>query len=222
MESYTSKKRRDNLQIALERSGVKDVAFAEFAGISAGYLSQLKLGRLLGGRNMGEKTARKMEKCLRLPLGWFDQDNKATNETRNVSKVDSQSNDVPLIAWIQAGSAAEAIDIYQPGHYEMFISCPVKHGTNTYALRVEGDSMSAPSGRSYPHGSIIYVDPDRARSVCNGDRIIARISGENEVTFKCYIKDGNRQYLKPLNSVYPLITEEFEILGVIIGMFMKD
>ena len=43
-------------------------AFAEVAGLSVQYLNQL----LGGHRNIGEKTARKIEVALRLELGWLD------------------------------------------------------------------------------------------------------------------------------------------------------
>ena len=43
-------------------------AFAEVAGLSVQYLNQL----LGGHRNIGEKTARKIEAALRLELGWLD------------------------------------------------------------------------------------------------------------------------------------------------------
>ena len=43
-------------------------AFAEVAGLSVQYLNQL----LGGHRNIGEKTARKIEVALRLEVGWLD------------------------------------------------------------------------------------------------------------------------------------------------------
>ncbi|MDG4594226.1 MAG: helix-turn-helix transcriptional regulator [Candidatus Contendobacter sp.] len=43
-------------------------AFADAAGLSVQYLNQL----LMGHRNIGEKTARKLERSLRLNPGWLD------------------------------------------------------------------------------------------------------------------------------------------------------
>ncbi len=43
-------------------------AFADSAGLSVQYLNQL----LTGHRNIGEKTARKLEQSLRLESGWLD------------------------------------------------------------------------------------------------------------------------------------------------------
>ncbi len=43
-------------------------AFADSAGLTVQYLNQL----LMGHRNIGEKTARKLERTLRLDPGWLD------------------------------------------------------------------------------------------------------------------------------------------------------
>ena len=48
-------------------------ALADAAGLSVQYLNQL----LMGHRNMGEKTARKLEKALKLESGWFDRERDA-------------------------------------------------------------------------------------------------------------------------------------------------
>lgn len=57
---------------------------------------------------------------------------------------------VPLISWVRAGEASEAVDAFQPGHGEAWISttCPIHR--HTYALRVEGDSMET----KFPAGII--------------------------------------------------------------------
>lgn len=123
---------------------------------------------------------------------------------------------VPLISWVQAGDADGAIDLLEPGDAEDWLPCPVKHSDLTYALRVRGDSMTAPYGRSYPDGMLIFVDPEQRGGVTPGNRIIAKINGENAVTFKQLAEDGGRMFLKPLNPQYPAIFEPFSILGKVI------
>ena len=113
------------------------------------------------------------------------------------------------------------MDLDQTGEGETFIPCPKPHGFNTYALRVEGDSMTSPSGRSYPEGCVIYVDPEQ-NNVVPGDRVIAKLASTQHVVFKQLASDGSRQYLKPLNPIHPPIFDEFEILGRVIGMWMDD
>lgn len=129
---------------------------------------------------------------------------------------------VPLISFVQAGSWDEAHDPYPPGQGEEFMACPTAHGPNTYALRVEGDSMTAPFGKSYPHGSIIFVDPDLAGAVVSGDRVVAKLSGDSHVTFKVFVKDGPVRFLRPLNPQHPPIMDEFRVIGKVIGKFESD
>ena len=118
---------------------------------------------------------------------------------------------------MQAGETHEAIDIFEPGFADDYIPCPVAHSSNTYALKVVGQSMTSPHGRSYPEGSIIFVDPDERGDVISEDRVIAKFIDSGEVTFKSYVSDGGRQFLKALNPSYLPFTDKFEILGKVIG-----
>ncbi len=142
-------------------------------------------------------------------------------ESDNVSPGPDTKGLVPLISGIQAGEWAEAIDLFEPYDAEALYPCPAPHGPHTYCLRVEGDSMTSPVGRSYPEGALIYVDPDQ-NCCAPGDRVVAKRSGENGVTFKQLAKDGDRLYLKPLNPHHPPIFDEFKIIGKVIGMWMEE
>lgn len=125
---------------------------------------------------------------------------------------------VPLISWVQAGEFCRAEDPFLPGQSDHWFNCPVFHSENTFALRVRGDSMTAPSGagRTYPEGCIIFVDPQK-RSPKNGDRIIACLEGSDEVTFKVYKNEDGKQWLMPLNPQHEPIREHFSVLGTILG-----
>lgn len=127
---------------------------------------------------------------------------------------------VPLISWIQAGAWCSASDPFEPGDAERWLESPVRHGENTYALRVRGDSMTAPYGRSYPEGCIIFVDPGKCP--VHGSRIIAKLKGSDEVTFKVLKKEDGRTWLAPLNPQHPPIHDEFRILGTVIGTWHDE
>lgn len=128
---------------------------------------------------------------------------------------------VPLISWVQAGDWNHAADPLHPGDADEWLPCPASHGRRSYALRVRGDSMTAVHGKSYPEGCIIFVDPDQ-KSPPNGARIIAKLSGSDEVTFKVLVMDAGRTWLKPLNPQHPPILEEFRVLGTVIGKWEDE
>lgn len=130
---------------------------------------------------------------------------------------------VPLISWVQAGSWNGANDPLQPGEAERWIECPSSHSERTYALRVRGDSMTAVHGnsRTYPQGCIIFVDPLR-KSPVNGERIIAKLEGSDEVTFKVFKQEDGRTWLQPINPTHDKLTEPFKVLGTVIGKWEDE
>ncbi len=128
---------------------------------------------------------------------------------------------VPLISWVTAGEFKEAIDNFHPGDAEDWLPRLARGGPNTYALRVRGDSMTAAFAKSYPDGCIIYVDPDQC-SPTSGQRVIAKVVVDNEVTFKEYVEEGGNKYLKPLNPTHLPITRKFSILGIVIGKWEDE
>jgi SOS-response transcriptional repressor LexA len=186
-------------------SASSQVEFAEQAGLSTAYLNHL----LTGYRNIGEKTARKIERKLGIDLMSLDKNPVATP----IKKISGYNNiepgpdivgRVPLISWVQAGAWAEVIENHQPGQAEEWRLTTAKVSKNAFALRVKGDSMTNPNGSpSIPEGYIIIVDPHRQAE--NGDLIVARLDDSMEATFKKLVIDGGLRYLKPLNPAYPVI-----------------
>lgn len=130
---------------------------------------------------------------------------------------------VPLISWVQAGDWNGAEDPMHPGDAERWMDCPVTHSERTYALRVRGDSMTAPHGnsRSYPEGCIVFVDPMR-KSPVNGARIIAKLDGSDEVTFKIFKQEDGRIWLQPINPMHQPIVDHFRVLGTVIGKWEDE
>lgn len=129
---------------------------------------------------------------------------------------------VPLISWVQAGAFCQAPDLFEPGDAEDWLLTVQKLGPHAYALRVQGDSMTSSYGRSYPEGCIIFVDPDTA--ITNGCRVIAKLPDSQEATFKVYVEDAGKRFLRPLNPQYPIIemTPDMVLCGVVRGYYMPE
>ena len=129
---------------------------------------------------------------------------------------------IPLISWVHAGAFCKVVDLFEPGDAEEWLPAVQKLGPRSYALRVKGDSMTSPYGRSYPEGCIIFVDPDAA--LTNGARVIAKLPDLDEATFKTYSEDAGQRYLKPLNPQYPTIamTPGMMICGVVRGSYLPE
>jgi DNA polymerase V len=79
-----------------------------------------------------------------------------------------------------------------------------------YALRVLGDSMAP----EFIDGHIVIVDP--AMNVQHGAYVI--IDYEGETTFRQYVVDGERKFLKAVNVSYPTVEliGDFHLRGVVV------
>lgn len=187
--------------------------FVREFGLDSSYISQL----LNGHRSFGEKSARKMEQQIGLQP--MELDRHSEGETDNVAPTAIEGW-VPLISYVQAGEWVEAIDLYEPGYGEQVRATTVPHSESTFALRVEGDSMTLPAGvpgRSFPGGMIIFVDPQRTPEL--GDYVVARHNGDGKVTFKRLMSEEGRPVLAPVNpdrASYPIIRDEFTVIGRVI------
>jgi len=146
------------------------------------------------------------------------------SDLQELSAEYANTGKVPLISWVSAGIWCEAIDNYNAGDAEQWLPCLEKCSANTYALKVNGESMTSiiPGAKSYPDGCIIYIDP--LLQPTNGKRVIAKLPGSNEVTFKTYREDAGKKWLMPINPQYEkiLIDETVVICGVIIAKYEPE
>ncbi|KAF0804905.1 XRE family transcriptional regulator [Alcanivorax xiamenensis] len=133
----------------------------------------------------------------------------------------SESRMAPVISSVQAGSWTEAVDLYAPGYAEKWEPVPPNTCPYAFWLVVKGDSMTAPSGLSIPDGFLILVEPSVPAH--NGSLVVAKLTDENEATFKKLVLDGPNKYLKPLNPDYKTIhiNGNCRIVGTVTTAKMK-
>lgn len=191
-------------------------ALAERAGVSQGTIGNIESGLRKRPRNLLTIAA-----ALGVSPQWLETGEEAPSRLANVTPGPAIRGLVPLISWVRAGSWCEASDPLQPGDAEEWLPCPANHSPGTFALRVRGDSMTAPHGRTYPEGCIIYVDPER-KSPVNGERVVACLAGQHEVTFKTFKDEDGRRWLQPLNPSHEPIREAFHVLGTVIGKWEPE
>lgn len=171
-------------------------------------------------RSINNPSARRIEKVFNKPEGWMDQP--IPEETRSNAFAGPELRAmVPLISFIQAGKWEEAADPYPPGEAEKWFPYIKKNGERVFALRVDGDSMTSAIGKSYPHGCVIFVDPEQ-RTPTNGARIVAKLEGSNQVVFKVFMQDAGRTWLRALNRDYDPIREPFKVIGTVVGKWEDE
>lgn len=144
-------------------------------------------------------------------------------ETNNNVEPLQERKKVPVISWVQAGALNGVVDNYEPGQADEWVDALYsKPGPRAFALRVQGESMLNPLGSpSFPEGSIVIVDPDRAPVV--GDYVIAKDVATQKATFKRLASDGARWFLRPLNPAFPTIeidSPELRVIGVVAEYFV--
>lgn len=203
----------DRLKEARESSGLTQPELAKKAKVAQGTIGNIEAGLRKRPRDLLAIAA-----ALKVNPGWLETGDGPKASVQNTEPGPDSSGKVPLISWVRAGEWCEASDPFQPGDAERWLDCPVSHSQDTFALRVRGDSMTAPHGntRTYPEGCIIFVDPGRRLPV-NGDRVVACLDGSQEVTFKVYKNEDGRQWLQPLNPSHEPIREPFHVLGTVLG-----
>jgi len=173
---------------------------AEFGGKQSQLSTQTgvslaQLGQYLGGyRNMGEKTARKIERGAKKPIGWLD------GREANIGPATIGSHRVPLISYVQAGKWTEAADNYAPGDAEDWLLTDLELSASAFALEIKGESMLP----DFKPGDRVIIDPEVAPTP--GDFVVAKNAedGKNEATFKKYRLRGVDDHGDPVIELVPL------------------
>ncbi|MDP6762172.1 MAG: transcriptional repressor LexA [Planctomycetota bacterium] len=116
---------------------------------------------------------------------------------------------VPILGRIAAGSPIEAVESPE----ELDLAQWVPEGGEVYALRVRGDSMIEDA---ICDGDIVLVE--RRSTATDGETVVAVLDDE-EATLKRYYREGEGVRLQPANqAMEPILVDEVEVRGVVIGV----
>lgn len=217
LEPMTIAKR---IQERMDELGYTQDVLATRAGVS-----QTTVYKLTSGKAKESRKIMQIADALGVEAKWLQYGTKPKIGGRHGYRLPSNfepgpeiTGMIPLISWVQAGQFCTSPDLFHPGDAEEWLPAVKKFGPHAYALRVVGDSMVLPypSKDSFFPGTIIFVDPDKP--LTNGAKVIAKIKGTEEATFKVYSEDGGKRYLKPHNPQYPVIEmdETMQICGVVV------
>ncbi|EIL4496518.1 LexA family transcriptional repressor [Salmonella enterica] len=172
-----------------------------------------------GKKRIADDMVEIIEKSFDLPPGWMD----GINVDQDLSYVGSyrKREKYPLISWVSAGAWCYADEPYSLSDVSEWYESETTVYGRGFWLRVEGDSMTAPTGLSIPEGTLVLFDTGRDPD--NGNLVIAKLEDSNEATFKKLIIDGGRRYLKGLNPAWPLvpINGNCIIIAVAVQTMMK-
>lgn len=175
----------------------------------------------------GESTGIKGENLIQLAkigkttMEWIQTGKygKAQPSENANAEILAPSKKVPVIDMVAAGDWTETVDPYPVGDAEDWQECPVPHGENTFAVRISGESMMP----KFEHGEIVFCDPSQQPE--NKDYVIAKLSDENQATFKQLVMEDGQKMLKALNPKWPTqyvaINGNCHIVGKVIARLEK-
>lgn len=119
--------------------------------------------------------------------------------------------DIPVYGKVTAGVPITAIQ-----QLERYFPIPISYVRNKeiFMLKVSGDSMI---NAAILDGDYIIVE--RQPTAYNGDIVVALIDGE-DATVKTFYKENGHFRLQPENDyMEPIIADNVEILGKVVGVF---
>ncbi len=139
------------------------------------------------------------------------------SKSRTIELVDEEFNsmrreiaNIPVVGTVTAGQPILAVE-----NLEGYFPIPIEYLPNskTFMLKVKGQSMI---NKGIFDGDQILVK--QQKTARNGEMVVALIN--DSVTVKTFYKEKDHIRLQPENDTMdPIIVDDCEILGIVIGLF---
>ncbi len=208
-------------KLMAERGEMSQYALSKQSGVP-----QPTIQRLLKGetKHPSSETLIKLAKALSVDLSLMVQEQPGQQQSATRDEPSTGPlilggpRALPIISYVQAGRWREIVDAFPRGSADDYVKPRNEHGPHSFALYVEGDSMTP----EFTAGDIIIIDPDIAPNP--GNYVIAR-NHEQEATFKKYRPrgrgaDGQEVFeLVPLNDDYATLRSDNDgavIIGTVV------
>lgn len=213
--------RRENLR-SLARSIGGITAIAKKLG-----KSQSQISHLIGTRpikNIGDRLAAEIEHAFEKGHGWLDKEHFRVSGEDGIYVISNDAprllNWTPVLKWsdVQNGETVEGA----VSRAEEFIPINFEVSPDTFALKVDDDTMDAPIGVSFPKGTTIIIDPSHIPT--HSSFVLASLGTDQiKPVFRQLMHEGHRKVLKPLNPRYEGkdMPDQGKILGVVRSLFYK-
>lgn len=218
MDKYENRRMR-LIQIRDERCGGKAVDLARKIEREPSYVSRMLYPEGKNGKKrIADDMVEIIESAFSLPRGWMDGVADTGHGNISFAATHRSAKEFPLISWVSAGQWNEAIEPYKLDEIDDWPETTVNAGPHSFWLSVRGDSMTSPVGFTVPEGMIILVDPSKEAK--SGKLVVAKLTNDNEATFKMYQEDAGRKFLRPLNPQYPIteVNGNCTIIGVVVDV----
>lgn len=213
----------DLVKTRMKEAGVTQSMLAEKMGMSQGAIAHW-----LGGKRKPsiEDIASMMNivgiRHMTLGAdGLIDYPDSVLGNTEELPAKISYVKSFPVISYVQAGAWTEAVESCPASALDEWQDTTERTSENCFWLRVQGDSMTTPTGISFPEGTLILIDAEKDYQ--NGSFVVAKLTDINEATFKKLVIDAGQKFLRPLNTAYPTlpINGNCKIIGVVVDAKMK-
>ncbi|MBP0629947.1 MULTISPECIES: S24 family peptidase [unclassified Cupriavidus] len=155
------------------------------AADTLGYSTPSLVNRYVtGAKDIGDRTARKIEETFGYPQFWMDSDIHAPTKGAPASPPDAFKK-IPVKGMAQLGDDRSFVSVeYAVGNEDGYVYFPTKD-PDAYALRCTGESMRP----RVKHNEFVVAEPNA--QVQNGDEVLVKsLDGRVMVKELAYIRDG--------------------------------